>query len=458
MTGIIGSTNATGSNLSISGSSVQYLNPVNIQNFVTGDVVSKVTAYIAVTAGGNGVYEVGLYKKADFGAGSTGAAIAWTKQITIPNATPVGWFDINISNETIDATNGDELGVAISSRVSGTTINFKQSASGTDKSHAVSGAALLSSWTESATSDQQVSLYITTISPNVSVSLTGQAITSATTAPTVSAVANDSVTLTSQLITSNRGTLTVDSNYVGYPVTNATALTTTDSAYQGFILAPADGDRSYWPEIVNSVALVPETSGGNATGRVSSGPQTGVFTLYYYRLFNDTYYDRQVTLVDGTVTNITLVGQQIQSSSGASFVKVDIGIPVPGLSVTASQGTPTITVDNTDTLSSQLISVGQGSVNVTTNTAASIALTGQSITLGQGSVTASGNTSNQLAGFQVTVGQGALTVEADSSEISVNLPGLAITSGTSNVRSVGNVTPDYITYHNLEYVLRTGNV
>lgn len=456
MTGIIGTTDFSGNNVSISGSSVQYLNPVDIQTFVSGDVVDSVAVYIAVNNTNSAVYEVGLYEKADFGAGVDGATLVWSSQITIPASAGIGLLIVGMGGQAITATPGAELGAAIGSKVSGDTITFKQGTTGSTKSHAAANVALQSTWTEVASSDRQVTLAITTSNPDATVNLTGQAITSGQGTPTVTVV--ESVTLTGQQTTSSRGTLTVDSNYVGYPVTNATALTTTDSAYQGFILAPADGDRSYWPKIVNSETLTPETSGGNATGRITSGPQTGVFTLYYYRLFNDTYYDRQVTLVDGTVTNITLTGLQIQSSSGASFVKVDIGIPLPGLDITSAAGTPSVTVDNQDTLVGQQVSMGQGSVNVTTNTAASIVLSSQLITSGQGTVAASGNKTTTPQGQQISVGQGSVTVEADSSEISVDLVGQQITSGTSNMGAVGNVIPVYITYHNLEYVLRAGNV
>jgi hypothetical protein len=289
----------------------------------------------------------------------------------------------------------------------------------------------------------------------VNVNLTGLAITSGTTAPTV--LHNNSTSLTGLAITTGRGTITTSTGYVGYPVTNATALTTTDSAYNGFSLPPADGDRSYWPTVVNSVALTPETVSGNATGRIASGPQTGTFTLVYYRLFNNTFYDRVVTLVDGTITNITLTGQQIQSSSGASFVRVDIGTTLTGLAITSGRGTPTLRVDNQDALTGLGITVQQGNLSVNSSNSASVGITGISMTSGVGTVTASGNTSNTLTGQQINVGRGNVTVVADSSNSTVNLPGLAINVGTSNIFATANVTVSYRTYHMLEYVLGNTN-
>lgn len=289
-------------------------------------------------------------------------------------------------------------------------------------------------------------------------SITGQASTSATTAPTVTATRSVSPTLSGRSVTLSQGIPSISSNYLGYYITASIALQTVDSIFANMGFAPADSDISYWPTTaVNGTVLVPEISGGSITGRISTGPQTGTFTAIYYRLSNNTFYDWVVTLVDGTVTSIVLVGQQITSSSGSSFVRVDISKGISGPAITAQQGTVSVTTTASPVLSGRSITSQQGSISVTTNTATSVSLVGQGMTLSQGSVSASGNASPTLTGQQISVGRGNVTVQASAANATVNLTGQAITTGTSDVRGVSNVTPYYITYHNLEYVLGNTN-
>jgi len=298
-----------------------------------------------------------------------------------------------------------------------------------------------------------------TVQVTDSTTLTGQDVTSGTTAPTVSILTG--AILSGLQSTTGRGDPQVSSNYVGYNIIAANALQTVDSIFNLMGFTPADGDIIYLPTTVSAVTLVPELVLNGiyvATGRISSGPNTGTFQAIYYRLSNATYYDWQVTLVDGAVTSVVLTSQQIQTSSGASFVRVDIGVPVTGVASTTATTAPSVKVDDQVAITGQATTGSVGQLNVTTNGSVSTPLLGQSMTASIGSVAASGNASPNLAGQQINVGRGNITVQASSANATINLSSSPITTGTSNVVATANILRYYITYHMLEYVLGNTNI
>lgn len=200
MAGVVGSTDISGTNTALSGTTDQLLNPVGTQTFATGDVVTQIDYYVATAfSGTNRVYEVGLYA---LNAGAAnGATKVWGKQITVANGAS-GWVSVPVSSEAITASNGATLAVAIGSAVSGSgNVTFKQGATSTSKSHAAAGASLGSTWTETTTSTRQIALTVTTTTPSGS----GPTLTSGTptgttgSSPTVG-FTTDSTTGTARIV------------------------------------------------------------------------------------------------------------------------------------------------------------------------------------------------------------------------------------------------------------------
>jgi hypothetical protein len=253
--------------------------------------------------------------------------------------------------------------------------------------------------------------------------------------------------ISGQGINDTTGTVSVSTNYTGYPVTAATALTTTDSVFTGMGFSPADGDRAYWPNTVNSTTLVPETNAGNSTGRIASGPDTGSFITYYFRNIGGEYYTREVTLVNGQATNIFLSGQNLQSFRG--FVSVVGQTALTGGSITASEGALNVTVSDLQLLTSSSSTALPGALNVTLEP--SVALPGRGISAVQGDLTP--DTVVGISGQEVTASEGSFdftinatvpifsqTVQSSRNSISIQTGSSVEISGQETVSGQGTVT------------------
>ena len=170
MAGVIGNEVFTGANFTVTGTTAEMLNPVDVIPFNEGDVVTKVSVYLGLAPNSDVGVTVGLYSMADFSSGlgdGAGATLVWSDNIVVPNGTPSGsWFDILIPNGVIAATATHELGVAVSNRVSGaSSLVLKQSQNTSNKSNgAVLDPAgdLTPTFAVTATPLKQLALTVTT--------------------------------------------------------------------------------------------------------------------------------------------------------------------------------------------------------------------------------------------------------------------------------------------------------
>ena len=206
MAGVIGSVDFGGSQDGLGGSNTSHrsiLNTDDVLPYVAGDLVSEVGIYVWIAPSTTeAVYTLGLYSSPDLKV-TTGRNLVWSKDITIPVGTPTGeWFTTTIPNEAVSATPGNQLGVAVSKKVSGDTTNVKNGSGSFSRSTSDS-ATLDSPWVEDGTATANFAVTVTTIAGTPAKTITGTPtvvrrgesitciITNPTTLPTL---ANTSVT------------------------------------------------------------------------------------------------------------------------------------------------------------------------------------------------------------------------------------------------------------------------
>lgn len=163
MTGIVGNnTDATGTNFTVSGTSINALNVTDTQTMVSGDVVTLIGLYVQTSPGTDASIEIGLYASSDAFATPNAATLVWSGTLNVPAAfSAPGWHTQAVSNEAITATAGHTLGAALGGKLSGDNFTVKSTAATQSRSDG-SDEALPATWTESASTSRDISLYITT--------------------------------------------------------------------------------------------------------------------------------------------------------------------------------------------------------------------------------------------------------------------------------------------------------
>jgi len=190
MAGVIGNT-TTATQIQMGGAIASSLNVLDTGTFAAGDVVTEVSIYINQITAGEAVYEIGLYDNPDLSADPDGTLV-WSKQITIPISTPIGWYDTVISSEAITATNGYELGAACSRRVSGSALFFSSSNANTRSVETAAVSVLPASWVEVTTLTGNIAFTVTTEASGIA--LTGPDTTTVDATRTVTGTALDTAT------------------------------------------------------------------------------------------------------------------------------------------------------------------------------------------------------------------------------------------------------------------------
>ena len=161
MSGVIGSVDITGLNVTISGASEANLNYQDVQTFATGDIVTQFDIYLNGIQSGAGEMEVALISGADLTANRDGSVV-WLKRFTIPDATASGWYTVVVADEAITATVGHQLGVAISDKISGENIVTKSSANNGEMKSTAASAPFGASWLETGTAVRNIAVTVTT--------------------------------------------------------------------------------------------------------------------------------------------------------------------------------------------------------------------------------------------------------------------------------------------------------
>lgn len=296
MAGVAGSSNISGTNISINGAGAQNLNPVDVIAFATGDTVTEISIYVQTAPASDTVYRAGLFTTADFSVdGADGSTEAWSKQFTVPASfSAPGWLDIAVSNEAITATNGHELAVALSSRVSGGSPNFKQSTAGGNRSNAAAGATFVSPWVETGTVATQIALQITVTAAGGTVTgsgaLAAQSATMAGTATTFQVVTGSSIVIDSTSMFLNLDFVPVDGDKVGIP-----------RDWLGSVLTLA----------ANGVfTITPELPNGTVIPRISFDTSTA------------TWYEDEVTINQSGALTIFATGALVAQSATMSGTAV----------------------------------------------------------------------------------------------------------------------------------------
>jgi uncharacterized protein YukE len=173
MPGVIGNANSSGPNRLISGTTEAVLNVDDTGTYVTGDVVTEVAIQLGVSPGADSEIQFGLYAAASAGALTTGTLV-WSRNITIPSGTAVGVFTQAVPSDAITATNGQVLGGAISTRVSGGSLNVRSGPSGDSRSLGGINTTLPGTWSETGTAVRNLTATVTTsVSGNTSEGVTG---------------------------------------------------------------------------------------------------------------------------------------------------------------------------------------------------------------------------------------------------------------------------------------------